>query len=380
MLEVVRKIWFGESTTFIEVCYGIVYVDGEGGQLGDRGTVDGHRIISITKASESSIIEVEGRIDRNVGESVVVEIDTQRRRDIAIQHTTQHLLSAIFESELGSQTVGFQMSEDYSTIDLELSLLSDEMISLVEKKANQCVEEKRKVIIDEVDRETAIKLDLRKAVSEKIVGTGSNIRVVTIDGIDRSACGGFHVGDTGEIRLIKIIKREKVKGRLTRIFFIAGGRAVEDYSRKHDLVSSVSQSLSCSYLDLPERIGSLVADIKAFSSKFRKLSERLAERIAGSLRLSPEGLIFLEDEEEIILSIPKFLSFEKYLFVGRAGEKVFLASKGFDCSHFVQTLKEELSIKGGGGKERAQLVYSGDSALLRDIIEVRIKNEHKAGE
>ena len=66
--------------------------------------------------------------------------------------------------------------------------------------------------------------------------------------------------------------------------------------------------------------------------------------------------------------------------LGERRQKIFLASKGFDCSRFVQTLKEELSIKGGGGKERAQLVYSGNSVLLRNIIELRIKNERKAGE
>jgi alanyl-tRNA synthetase len=43
MLETIREIRFGDSTTLIGICYGNVYVDGEGGQLGDRGSVDDHK-------------------------------------------------------------------------------------------------------------------------------------------------------------------------------------------------------------------------------------------------------------------------------------------------------------------------------------------------
>jgi len=219
MLEAIREIRFGDSTTLIGICYGNVYVDGEGGQLGDRGSVDGHKILSVKRDGELCSIEIEGFIQRKAGETVDIEIDLGRRRDISVQHTAQHLLSAVFERELGARTVGFQMGEEYSTIDLTISILTNEMQELVEKTSNSLIGENRSVRIEIMPGEIAGKLDLRKAISEKVVESGKDIRIVTIEGIDKSACGGFHVQSTGELRVLKIIKREKVKGDLDQNLF-----------------------------------------------------------------------------------------------------------------------------------------------------------------
>lgn len=380
MLETIREIRFGDSTTLIGICYGNVYVDGEGGQLGDRGSVDGHKILSIKRDGELCSIEIEGFIQRKAGETVDIEIDLGRRRDISVQHTAQHLLSAVFERELGARTVGFQMGEEYSTIDLTISILTNEMQELVEKTSNSLIGENRSVRIEIMPGEIAGKLDLRKAISEKVVESGKDIRIVTIEGIDKSACGGFHVQSTGELRVLKIIKREKVKGDLTRIFFVAGQRALLDYYRKHDLLVRASSILSCGYLDLPDRVDSLVEEVKEAKATVRKLTERVAQNVARELSLTNGETLFIEDSEEIISLIPKYIEKEKYLFVGRFGDRVLLSSKGVDCGAIVTYLKSKLEVKGGAGKERGQFIFSGENSLLKESILEVTANLQKAGE
>lgn len=380
MLETIREIRFGDSTTLIGICYGNVYVDGEGGQLGDRGSVDGHKILSIKRDGELCSIETEGFIQRKAGETVDIEIDLGRRRDISVQHTAQHLLSAVFERELGARTVGFQMGEEYSTIDLTISILTNEMQELVEKTSNSLIGENRSVRIEIMPGEIAGKLDLRKAISEKVVESGKDIRIVTIEGIDKSACGGFHVQSTGELRVLKIIKREKVKGDLTRIFFVAGQRALLDYYRKHDLIVRASSILSCGYLDLPDRVDSLVEEVKKAKATVRKLTERVAQNVARELSLTNGETLFIEDSEEIISLIPKYIEKEKYLFVGRFGDRVLLSSKGVDCGAIVTYLKNKLEVKGGAGKERGQFIFSGENSLLKESILEVTANLQKAGE
>ncbi|HNS68199.1 MAG TPA: alanyl-tRNA editing protein [Mesotoga infera] len=380
MLETIREIRFGDSTTLIGICYGNVYVDGEGGQLGDRGSVDGHKILSIKRDGELCSIEIEGFIQRKAGETVDIEIDLGRRRDISVQHTAQHLLSAVFERELGARTVGFQMGEEYSTIDLTISILTNEMQELVEKTSNSLIGENRSVRIEIMPGEIAGKLDLRKAISEKVVESGKDIRIVTIEGIDKSACGGFHVQSTGELRVLKIIKREKVKGDLTRIFFVAGQRALLDYYRKHDLIVRASSILSCGYLDLPDRVDSLVEEVKEAKATVRKLTERVAQNVARELSLTNGETLFIEDSEEIISLIPKYIEKEKYLFVGRFGDRVLLSSKGVDCGAIVTYLKNKLEVKGGAGKERGQFIFSGENSLLKESILEVTANLQKAGE
>jgi len=380
MLETIREIRFGDSTTLIGICYGNVYVDGEGGQLGDRGSVDGHKILSVKRDGELCSIETEGFIQRKAGETVDIEIDLGRRRDISVQHTAQHLLSAVFERELGARTVGFQMGEEYSTIDLTISILTNEMQELVEKTSNSLIGENRSVRIEIMPGEIAGKLDLRKAISEKVVESGKDIRIVTIEGIDKSACGGFHVQSTGELRVLKIIKREKVKGDLTRIFFVAGQRALLDYYRKHDLIVRASSILSCGYLDLPDRVDSLVEEVKKAKATVRKLTERVAQNVARELSLTNGETLFIEDSEEIISLIPKYIEKEKYLFVGRFGDRVLLSSKGVDCGAIVTYLKNKLEVKGGAGKERGQFIFSGENSLLKESILEVTANLQKAGE
>lgn len=380
MLEAIREIRFGDSTTLIGICYGNVYVDGEGGQLGDRGSVDGHKILSVKRDGELCSIEIEGFIQRKAGETVDIEIDLGRRRDISVQHTAQHLLSAVFERELGARTVGFQMGEEYSTIDLTISILTNEMQELVEKTSNSLIGENRSVRIEIMPGEIAGKLDLRKAISEKVVESGKDIRIVTIEGIDKSACGGFHVQSTGELRVLKIIKREKVKGDLTRIFFVAGQRALLDYYRKHDLIVRASSILSCGYLDLPDRVDSLVEEVKEAKATVRKLTERVAQNVARELSLTNGETLFIEDSEEIISLIPKYIEKEKYLFAGRFGDRVLLSSKGVDCGAIVTYLKNKLEVKGGAGKERGQFIFSGENSLLKESILEVTANLQKAGE
>jgi alanyl-tRNA synthetase len=380
MLETIREIRFGDSTTLIGICYGNVYVDGEGGQLGDRGSVDGHKILSVKRDGELCSIEIEGFIQRKAGETVDIEIDLGRRRDISVQHTAQHLLSAVFERELGARTVGFQMGEEYSTIDLTISILTNEMQELVEKTSNSLIGENRSVRIEIMPGEIAGKLDLRKAISEKVVESGKDIRIVTIEGIDKSACGGFHVQSTGELRVLKIIKREKVKGDLTRIFFVAGQRALLDYYRKHDLIVRASSILSCGYLDLPDRVDSLVEEVKKAKATVRKLTERVAQNVARELSLTNGETLFIEDSEEIISLIPKYIEKEKYLFAGRFGDRVLLSSKGVDCGAIVTYLKNKLEVKGGAGKERGQFIFSGENSLLKESILEVTANLQKAGE
>jgi len=86
---------------------------------------------------------------------------------------------------------------------------------------------------------------LRKA-SER----SGTIRVVTIAGLDRSACGGTHVRATGEIGAILLRRTERVK-KLTRIEFLCGGRAVARARRDMEALGEIAAGFSASPDDAP---------------------------------------------------------------------------------------------------------------------------------
>ncbi len=90
-----------------------------------------------------------------------------------------------------------------------------------EKRANQIVFENRPVRVRYVSRAEAEKLGLRKLPPAE----RDELRLIEIADFDLSACGGTHVGASGQIGSIILRKSEKVR-QGTRVEFVCGDRAV----------------------------------------------------------------------------------------------------------------------------------------------------------
>ena len=86
--------------------------------------------------------------------------------------------------------------------------------------------------------DAAADLGLRKESQR----TGT-LRVVDIQGIDRSACGGTHVRTTAEIGPVLIRKTEKIRGN-TRLEFVCGLRALRYARADFRTLQELSRQLS----------------------------------------------------------------------------------------------------------------------------------------
>lgn len=140
----------------------------------------------------------------SAGNSVKGEVEWPRRFDHMQQHTGQHLLSALFEDNGGGKTVSVHFGEESATIELDVESISRDRAVRVETRANAVVAENRAVSVTFEDAATAA--GLRKPSDR-----AGEIRIVSIDGVDRSACGGTHVRATGEIGAVLIRRIEKYK-------------------------------------------------------------------------------------------------------------------------------------------------------------------------
>ena len=69
------------------------------------------------------------------------------------------------------------------------------------------------------------------------------LRIVSIEGLDRSPCGGTHVRATGEIGVLLIRKLDKVRGNV-RIEFLCGMRAVRRARRDFEALSRIARLFS----------------------------------------------------------------------------------------------------------------------------------------
>jgi alanyl-tRNA synthetase len=182
-----------------------------GGQPFDTGRLGGAEVVDVVDEGDRVAHLLASPVE---GDRLDGRIDWPRRFDHMQQHTGQHLLSAVIAERFGHATVSVHFGRESSTLDLDTSALPHDQAVEAEALANAVVTENRPVGVSfEAAGATA---GLRNASDRQ--GT---LRIVTIEGLDRSACGGTHVRATGEIGAILIRKVERVK-QLVRLEFLSG--------------------------------------------------------------------------------------------------------------------------------------------------------------
>ncbi len=268
-----------------------------GGQVHDTGwlTLGGHdegdarlRVAEVAEADDGRIVhylEAPSRLPL-AGDAVHGSIDLERRRDHMQQHTGQHVLSAAFVELYQMPTVSFHMgtSEAYCSIDLAVPWVSSEQIAGAEKRANQIVFEDRPVRVRYVSRAEAEKLGLRKLPPAE----RDELRLIEVADFDLSACGGTHVGSSGQIGSILLRRTEKVR-QGTRVEFVCGERAVRMARRDFSALSEAAALFSAQLWDVPEQIRKSVGESKLLRKQKDDALDQLAELMAlADLRNQPE--------------------------------------------------------------------------------------------
>ncbi len=131
-----------------------------GGQPHDLGTIDGIPVDSVIEEGDRILHLLPRLPDRD---RVSCIIDPERRRDHMQQHNGQHILSAAFLREAGSQTLAFHLGAQTSTIDLDGATLAPNIIATVERLSNQAVKNGLPITSYLISSDEAAEVELRKA-------------------------------------------------------------------------------------------------------------------------------------------------------------------------------------------------------------------------
>ncbi|MDH5715052.1 MAG: alanyl-tRNA editing protein [Candidatus Aminicenantes bacterium] len=334
-----------------------------GGQPHDQGTLNGIAVKDVLLKDD----EIFHLLEQPLSVSKVKgEIDWMLRSDHMQQHTGQHLLTAVFIELCQASTVSFHLGREISTIDLDIGLLTEPQVEQVEELANQYIIKNLPIKAFEVSPEEFSQLKLRKKELPQGV---ESIRIVEIEGVDLSHCGGTHLRSTGEIGLIKVIGWEKYKGNI-RVSFLCGRRALTDYRQKHKVMQGVSASLSVKPEKLNEAVDKLREEGKGYRRELKHLKERLTGFIAQELidgAVPYEGFklakrIFRQEDLQVVKSaIIKAVNQEPLLVLAGVesqgmGHLIFASSKGLGLP-LGEALQESCKVidgKGGGGEGFAQ--------------------------
>ena len=301
-------------------------------------------------------------------------IDWRRRFDHMQQHTGQHLLSAVFEELFRLKTVSFHMGADSSTIDLEGGAVDARVLAETERRVNEVIWENRAVA---VQFEHAAEVQgLRKPSDRE--GT---LRIVSIEGMDRSACGGTHVRATGEIGAVLLRKVEKVR-QTTRVEFLCGGRAIRRARADYEALSRTAQLFSAPLDEVPGMVAAAQEASRAGEKARRKLELDLAAYQGRELYTATEpgadGVRRVSrwaergNLEELRAIAQNFTAQSKAVFVAVLQDpaSILLAvseDAGIDAG---KVLKTALTAHGGRGGGTARIAQGsvGDAARLDAIV------------
>jgi alanyl-tRNA synthetase len=278
------------------------------------------------------------------------------------QHTGQHILSQAFYELIKGETLSFHLSQEESTVEINLPAIKDETQQRVEELTNRVVFSDLEVKTYFLPEDKISSIPLRKPPKKSGL-----IRVVEVAGFDYSACGGTHCLRTGQVGLIKILKQEKIRGNL-RFSFVCGFRALKEFENYRRLVQETAKIFSAEEAEVPSCAEKNQAELKSLKKNQRKLEEKLAVLEAKKL-LSESG-------EKIISGLfpdksPGEIKFLALNLVHQAEVVAILAALAGEYFHLVVAASDKLKVdvrkvipvlqaaaefKGGGSPTLIELV------------------------
>lgn len=331
-----------------------------GGQQFDTGRLNDVDIVDVTEDADGDVLHYSEQPIGVVGEKVAGQIDRERRQRHCCLHTGQHILSHVAVQLYKLKTVSVHLGDEYGAVELEGKFPSPEELTRIETEANEMVRKAHPITILFAEGEELAALPLRKPPQRS-----GKIRIVNIGDLEYSACGGTHCANSAEIGILKIIGVEKLRGHVL-IKFLVSTLAFDDYRARFEVTSELARTFTCHYIDLPDRITTLLADQKTLKqeqvSLYKELLPIRAEELAAPVLT--EGNRFLcaiSDLPDARLTSQLAQLIAKRIagvVLFRHENRLVLAAADdgpFDAQKLVGELTNKFGLKGGGNRQLAQV-------------------------
>lgn len=343
-----------------------------GGQLHDLGTLNGVAVVDVVDEGDRVAHVLESPLEAGPVEG---RIDWSRRYDFMQQHTGQHLLSAVAEREFGWKTVSVHFGLEMSTVDLETTAADSTQIRAAEERTNALVFANLPVHIAFEDAGRAE--GLRKATERE-----GDLRIVTIEGMDRSACGGTHVRTTGEIGPVLLRKVDRIRG-IVRLEFACGMRAVRRAREEYESLAKAARVFSSHWEEVADAAASQAEQLKESEKARKKLSLEAAARRGRELyaavapdaagrRVHVERVLGGSLDDEVRAVAQNYAAGSGGVFVALTEQPAAIllaaaADSGLDAG---KALKEALAAAGGRGGGNAQMAQGSlpDKTALDALV------------
>ncbi len=371
-----------------------------GGQIGDVGTIRrGPAVLTVSdtqKRAGGDLYVHIGRLEGGaleVGDTVQLAIDAERRARLRRAHSATHLLHRALRRQLGDHVSqkGSLVAPDRLRFDFSHPKpVTAEELAAIEAEVNSFLRQNDEVAIRVMDREAAIEAGAMALFGEKY---GDEVRVVRMgrepDGRTTSIelCGGTHVRRTGDIALFEILSESAVAAGIRRIEALTGEAAYRHVKHEERLLGAAAAALRIAPDQLPERVQALLGERRRLEQELSRVRQQQAT--GGGAELEPREIagirLFARALEDVPAQTLRGMA-DQVLKQAGSGVAALIGLQGGKAALVVSVSKDltprinavelvragvaELGGKGGGGRPDFAQGGGPDGARAERALEV----------
>ncbi len=345
-----------------------------GGQPHDTGTLAGIAVVDVIDQGDQIVHVLAAPL--RLG-SVHGAVDARRRQDYTIQHTAQHLVSALAEDRLGWRTESVHFGPQHCTVEFDATEASPDQLGELEAAANQAI---RSAVPVRVSYESAETVGaLRKPVERRGL-----IRIVTIVGFDRSACGGTHLTTTAEIGSLLLTGVERIRGRI-RVGYLAGDRVLAHCREADAELTRLSELTGASRADLAAVVAARLTALGEAERRLgiaeRELAGHTVAGLVAAVQPEPTGWrrLVLHPGDQPMATLRQWaaaaVAIPGTLFIATCADPASLivaaaADTGVDAAAWLAGALDPLGGRGGGSPRVAQGRLADGAALDQAVAQL----------
>jgi alanyl-tRNA synthetase len=372
-----------------------------GGQVGDQGVIAAEGFLFEVHDAIRPLPELivhqgvikEGTV--KMGDRVQLQVDGERRRATARNHTATHILQAALREVVGGHInqAGSLVAPERLRFDFShYEAIDQDTLERIETLVNRRIWEDTLVLVEVMATEEAIAAGATALFGEKY---GEEARVLSLGEYSQELCGGTHVRRTGEIGIFKLISESGVAAGVRRIEAFTGAGALDYLLSQERELKKTAQLLKARPGDVASKVEKLLGGQRALERELEALRRRLAT--AGTT-VGPEAkevkgvkvVAFRADEvdhrglREMGDGIKDKIGSGIVLVGGEHEGKITLVlmvtkdrAEQFRADELIQGIAEQIGGKGGGNSTLARTgsskVEKLDDALkaIYKIVEKR---------
>ena len=275
-----------------------VFFPAGGGQPCDRGTVsisDGTSfdVIDVENAGGVAVLTVDIPSSPHVAEIVLKfvsaeekvsqKIDWALRFDHIVQHSGQHLISAIaMEPEFDFDTMSWSLQAgltSYIDFSVDPETPIEEQVNKFKKIEAMCNDKIRSNLSMTPMWMYPEDPEFQKKVRSRLLPEGLNgkLRLVEIDGIDCNTCCGTHVPTLSHLQMVKFFKFSKIKSNLLRVSYAVGERLVDIMEESFTRQCKITGILTVNESGHVETVNKLIDEKKSNEKEIKALNQKLVD-------------------------------------------------------------------------------------------------------